>query len=173
MAALVALTLPGSGAGGGHKDRDKHATGFKTSQPAMITPVAPGVAVNPIINVGESVGGYTFDSIPDGISLAALHGGNKHKLKEHGGHQVALWLNHELSLVPFPIRTPPALTESDEKNAELSELILDREGAGVLSGRFVIPSSANYQRFCSNFLATKKQGFEFRWCSPMRRHPTS
>jgi hypothetical protein len=161
VAALVALTLPASGAGGGHKGRDKHATGFKTSQPAMITPVAPGVAVEPIINVGESVGGYTFDSIPDGISLAALHGGQNHKLKEHGGHDVALWVNHELSLVPFPIRTPPALTESDEKNAELSELILDGDSGGVLSGRFVIPSSANYQRFCSNFLATKKHGFEF------------
>ena len=63
--------------------------------------------------------------------------------------------------MPFPIRTPPLLTESDERNAELSEIVLDGDSGGVLSGRFVIPSSANYQRFCSNFLATKKHGFEF------------
>jgi uncharacterized protein DUF839 len=155
VAALVALTLPASGVGGGDKGKgkSKHAAGFKTSQPAMLTPLAPGSSVEPIINVGETLpSGYTFESIPDGISLARLHG--------QGKHDVAVWVNHETSLVPFPIRVPPLLTESDEKNAELSELLLGRKSAGVLAGRLAIPSSANYQRFCSNFLAGKKQGFE-------------
>ena len=66
LATLVALTLPATGAGG------RGPSGFKTSQPPMLTPVASGVEVDPIINVGESVGGYTFDSIPDGIALARV-----------------------------------------------------------------------------------------------------
>jgi hypothetical protein len=37
--------------------------------------------------------------------------------------------------------------------------VLDRDG-GILDGEFVIPSSANYQRFCSNFMATREHGFD-------------
>ncbi len=42
----------------------------------------------------------------------------------------------------------------------MSRLVLGKHDASVLSGSYVIPSSANYQRFCSSFLATKKHGFE-------------
>jgi hypothetical protein len=167
VAALVALTLPASGVGGDHKGKDKgkHAAGlgFKTSQPAMLTPLAPGSSVEPVINVGETLpSGYTFESIPDGIALAAVRGrgGGRGHGRGWGPGGAVVWVNHETSLVPFPIRTPPLLTESDQKNAELSELLLDRGSATVLAGRLAIPSSANYQRFCSNFLAGKKHGFE-------------
>jgi hypothetical protein len=42
----------------------------------------------------------------------------------------------------------------------LSKLTLDRKTGGTLAGSYAIPSSANYQRFCSNFLVSKQQGFE-------------
>ena len=37
--------------------------------------------------------------------------------------------------------------------------MLNRETAGILSGEMAIKSAQNYQRFCSNFLATKANGF--------------
>ena len=44
----------------------------------------------------------------------------------------------------------------------VSHLILNQHSAGVLQGKYVIPSSANFQRFCSNFLAAAgaDNGFE-------------
>ena len=73
-----------------------------------------------------------------------------------------LFVNHETSKVPFPYNTaaPTAANgENDFDNAQVSRLILNQHSAGVLSGSFVIPSSLGYQRFCSNYLATAKEGF--------------
>jgi hypothetical protein len=81
-------------------------------------------------------------------------------VSRHKGHdglkggQVNIFVNHENSLVPFPA------TRSDFTNALLSKLTLNRKTGGTLAGSFVIPNSANYQRFCSNFLVSKKQGFK-------------
>jgi hypothetical protein len=116
--------------------------GFKTTQAAMLTPAFPDVTVEPIITVGETLAsGYMFESIPDGISLRRV------------GGDFEAYVNHETSLVPFPG------VLSDFTNAMVSRLVLNRKTGGVLSGEFVIPSSANYQRFCSNFLATREHGF--------------
>jgi hypothetical protein len=131
------------------------AAGFKTSQDAMLTPAA-GVSVEKIITVGETLPGtsYTFESIPDGI---ALH--------RHDNNRVDVYVNHETSTVPFPFTAPTPLNPvgtgfNDFTNAMLSRLSLNRETAGVLAGEYVIPSEANYHRFCSNFIATKEHGFE-------------
>jgi hypothetical protein len=130
--------------------------GFKTSQAAMLTPVAPGVTVEPILTVGETLPGssYMFDSIPDGIAL-----------QRHDNNRVEVFVNHETSTVPFPFTAPTPANPvgtgfNDFTNAMLSKLTLNRETAGVLAGEYVIPSEANYQRFCSNFVATKEHGFE-------------
>ena len=37
---------------------------------------------------------------------------------------------------------------------------MNQNSAGALDGSFVIPSSGGFQRFCSNFLATSKEGFD-------------
>jgi hypothetical protein len=117
--------------------------GVKTSRPAMLSGAAPGVRVRPILTVGERIGrNYVFDAIPDGISVLRR---NKARFN--------LYVNHETSLVPFPANL------SDMTNAMVSRLTLNRKTLGVLSGSYVVPSSANYQRFCSNFLATKVHGF--------------
>jgi hypothetical protein len=131
-----------------------HRTGFKTSQSSMITPVLPGWTAEPLITVGETLPGstYKFESIPDGISL---------RKGDHG--TVHAYVNHETSTVPFPFTPATPTTQgtgfNDFTNALMSKLTLSRSG-GVLAGKYAITSDMNYQRFCSNFLVSKKQGFE-------------
>ena len=63
--------------------------------------------------------------------------------------------------MPFPRARrdrgePVRLHERDGVAASRS----GKHDGGVPRAQMVIPSSANYQRFCSSFLATKKHGFE-------------
>jgi len=128
------------------------APGFKTAEDPMLTAVPGDVTVEALLTVGEDIPGtdYQFEAIPDGISVHIGDDG-----------QIELFVNHETSKVPFPFATnnPAANTgESDFDNAQVSKLTLDSEG-GFLSGEFVIDSSKGFQRFCSNYLATSKEGF--------------
>ena len=124
--------------------------GFTTSAPSLLTAVKAGVEVKPIISVGDTLpGGYVFESIPDGIAL-----------DKTTANQVNVYVNHETSLVPFPFTAPTGPGFNDFSNAMVSKLTLNRHTQGVLAGSYAIPSAANYQRFCSSFLATKKNGFE-------------
>ena len=128
--------------------------GFKTSQGPMIDPVATGASYEPIISVGDTLAdGYMFESIPDGISLAT-----------NGKGTVDLYVNHETSTVPFPYTFTAATGTgtgfNDFTNALVSKLRLHQKSGGVLSGSYAIESSLNFQRFCSNFLATEEQGFD-------------
>jgi hypothetical protein len=126
----------------------RHDRGFKTTQAAMLDPAVPGASVEPLITVGETLPGtdYRFESIPDGISLRKGH-----------GNTVEAYVNHETSTVPFPL-TPVRL--NDFTNSILSKLTLSRRSAGILDGEYAIPSEANFHRFCSNFLVSRKHGFE-------------
>ena len=79
-----------------------------------------------------------------------------------GQGRVDLYVNHETSKTPFPYnRAMPtaANSENDFDNSQVSHLILNQHSAGVLNGSFAIDSSLGYQRFCSNYLATEKEGF--------------
>lgn len=144
VAALAAAAAPASAANGG----------VRTSQAAMLTPGAAGITVTPLITVGEVVGddGYMFEAIPDGIAV-----------RTRGNGRVDVYVNHETSRVPFgynPTAPTEANSQNDFINSEVSQLLLNRQSAGVLTGKTVIGSSSNYQRFCSNFLATAAQGFD-------------
>jgi hypothetical protein len=148
LVVLLAVAITTGTAGAGDND-----AGFKTSQAAMLTGLAPVSSVTPIITVGETLpGGYRFESIPDGISL-----------DPNGKGTVDVYVNHETSLVPFPYN-PTAPTEANSQNdfdnAQLSRLRLNQHSASVLHGSMAIASAANYQRFCSNYLATAKEGFD-------------
>ena len=150
LAATVlaaAITVSGTGAAPAAVER-----GFTTEQPSMLTPVKPGTRITPLLTVGDELrSGYRFESIPDGISV---------RNRPRGRTQI--FVNHETGKVPFPYvpATPTeANGENDFDNSQLSRLTLDRRSAGVLSGSFAIPSRFGYQRFCSNFLATAKEGF--------------
>lgn len=130
-----------------------NTSGFLTSQASMMTPVMSGVTVTPLITVGDVLpGGFRFESIPDGVAV-----------QTRGQGRIDLFVNHETSKVPFPYNAaaPTAANgENDFDNAQVSHLILNQNSMGVLNGSFVIPSSAGYQRFCSNYLATSKEGFD-------------
>jgi hypothetical protein len=130
--------------------------GTKTSQDPMLTPVGAGITVEAIITVGETAGddGYIFEAIPDGISI-----------RNRGKDTVEVFVNHETSRVPFPYPLPPGVptaanAQNDFDNAQLSRLILNKQSAGVQTGKLVITSDENYQRFCSNYLATAAEGFD-------------
>ena len=124
--------------------------GFRTSVPSMLTPVKAGVTVEPIISVGDTLkDGYMFEAIPDGISVVG-----------HGQGRADVYVNHETSTVPFPFTPATGVGFNDFTNAMLSNLKINAQTHGVLEGSFVIPSEANYQRFCSNFLVSEEHGFE-------------
>jgi hypothetical protein len=144
---LLAVGIATGTAGAGDNN-----SGFQTSQAAMLTPLVAGSTVTPIITVGDTVRDYRFEAIPDGISL-----------DPNGSGTVDVYVNHETSLVPFPY-TPAAPTEANSQNdfvnSELSRLRLNQHSAGILQAGLAIGSEANYQRFCSNYLATAKEGFD-------------
>jgi hypothetical protein len=128
-------------------------SGFRTSQPSMLDPATPGVQVTPLMTVGDRLSsGFRFEAIPDGISL-----------RTRGKGRVDLFVNHETGKAPFPfVRANPNETngENDFDNSQVSRLKLNQHSAGVLGGSFAIDSSSGYQRFCSNYLATSKEGFD-------------
>jgi hypothetical protein len=146
--ALLAMATVISGSGA-----VSASPGFKTAQPSMLIPIKAGITVTPLLTVGDDVGTYQFEAIPDGISVRPIAGG-----------LVELYVNHETSKVPFPYNPglwtqDPGESQSDFDNAQVSKLILDAATADTLSGSYVIPSSGGFQRFCSNYLATSKEGF--------------
>jgi hypothetical protein len=145
-AAVIAAAVTTAGLAGDNN------SGFKTAQPSMLTAVGAGVQVQPLLTVGDTLSsGYRYEAIPDGISL-----------RTRGQGRVDLYVNHETSKVPFPYNTanPTAANgENDFDNAQVSNLILNQHSAGVLNGSFAIDSSSGYQRFCSNYLATTREGF--------------
>ena len=128
-------------------------SGFKTGQSSMLTPVMSDVEVTPLLTVGDLLpSGFRFEAIPDGIAV-----------RTRGQGRVDVFVNHETSKAPFPYVMPgptAATGENDFDNTQVSRLILNQHSAGVLNGSFVIDSSAGYQRFCSSYLATAKEGFD-------------
>lgn len=124
---VLVFTFPAAGAA-------TEAT-FVTSSPAMLTGVG-NVAVRPLVTVGDILpGGLKFEGIPDGIAI-----------NPSGGARFDIYVNHELSTVPFGGVVDPI-------NSTVDRLTLRRGSGQVLSAEVVIPSSLNYQRFCSNFFA--------------------
>jgi hypothetical protein len=127
------------------------APGFFTAQPSMLTLRTPGSSALPIISVGDTLpDGYRFEAIPDGIGIAL-----------NGVGTVDVFVTHETSLVPFPytVTGATATGQSDFDNAQVSHLLLHKKSAGVMRGWMDIDSSANYQRFCSAFMADRQHGF--------------
>ena len=130
-------------------------SGFKTEQPAMLAPGAgapAGTEIKPIITVGDTIGDYLFEAIPDGISYW-----------QSGKNEATVLVNHETSTVPFPyVAAAPTTANSFNAftNSELSKLVI-RRGGQILSAEKVIDTWDGYHRFCSNFLAMS-DGFEDR-----------
>jgi hypothetical protein len=143
LLVLLGVVLTAGIAGAGDND-----SGIKTEQAPMLR--ASG-SVTPIITAGETVKGIRFESLPDGISVYP-----------RGAGAVDVYVNHETSTVPFPY-TPgagPDLNQNDFDNAQVSRWRLNQHSGGVLNAAWAITSDLNFQRFCSNYLATAKEGFD-------------
>ncbi len=143
------------------------AAGYNTSQVPMLTlgPAAPlGSSIDALISVGETLpGGYRFEAIPDGVAF-----------RNRGQGRTDVYVNHETSTVPFPFSSPwpqnspppppivpvPEANQNDFDNSQLSHLIFSRQSGNILHGSMAIKSIENWQRFCSNFLATAVEGFD-------------
>jgi hypothetical protein len=150
LLALAALGAAALAATAAAAQSGANTAGFHTSVPSMLDG-RNGATTQPIISVGDTLpGGYTFESIPDGISFSNVNGNGT----------ADILVNHELSLVGFPLPTATAPGRIDFTNSMVSKLRLQQHSAGVLKGDVAIPSSANYQRFCSNFVVGPAQGFE-------------
>jgi hypothetical protein len=152
-AGAVAAAAVASVASGGPS-----AAGYNTAQAPMLSLGAgapAGSSIDAFISVGDTLpGGYTFESIPDGIAL-----------RTRGQGRTDVYVNHETSTVPFPFNPPfggasPEANANDFKNSEVSLLSFNQQSGGILHGSYAIKSLENYQRFCSNYLATAIEGFD-------------
>jgi hypothetical protein len=145
-AAVAAAALAGN-----------NPSGFKTDVDPMLTAGIdrPDVTIQKIISVGDTLpGGYMFNSIPDGVSI-----------NPRGNGRLDVFVNHETSTVPFPVPlsgqpTIEQTAQNDYDDSSLSVLALNQHSKGVLHGWTPITGEENWQRFCSNYLATEKEGFD-------------
>ncbi|HSL76742.1 MAG TPA: hypothetical protein VK867_07350 [Candidatus Limnocylindrales bacterium] len=125
--------------------------GYLTGQDEMLTPVAANARAHALITVGEVVGDYRFEAIPDGIAV-----------RRGAGSTVEVFVNHETSRVAFPYVAAgptPSNSLNDFDNSQLSRLVLSRHDGAVLDAELAITSDDRFHRFCSNFLATREHGF--------------
>ena len=135
------------------------ASGYNTTQAPMVTllPDAPASSsADAIISVGDTIGGYTFESIPDGVAVLP-----------RGNGRADIFVNHETSTVPFPYNAPfggigaaGEANQNDFANSELSLLEMKDHKVEINKASKAIASLENYQRFCSNYLATAVEGFK-------------
>jgi hypothetical protein len=135
--------------------------GYNTAQAPMVTYATNPTSAAPasstadaIISVGDTIGGYLFESIPDGVAILA-----------RGNGRADVYVNHETSTVPFPYNPPfggptPEANQNDFVNSELSLLTFTGHKIEINKASKAISSLENYQRFCSNFLATAIEGFK-------------
>jgi hypothetical protein len=147
------------------------AAGYNTTQAAMVSfstnPAsgAPaGSTADALISVGDTIGGYTFESIPDGVSIYP-----------RGNGRVDVYVNHETSTVPFPFASPwpqnapppappgtpvPEANQNDFTNSEVSLLEMKPKKAEINKASKAISTVQNFHRFCANFIATAAEGFK-------------
>ena len=123
---------------------------FLTDKDPFITldsGLPPGSFVKAIISSGDTIGGFRFQGIPDGIGLAPTS-------SRHYKHRrtVDVLVAHEETTVPF-------FGSADFQNASVSQLTLDLRTGAVLDARVVVPASAGYLRFCSASMAGPAEGF--------------
>src|ERR687887_1373246 len=111
VAGALALMVPGSAT-------PANDPGFKTAKPPYLVPMAPGVAVDPIISTGDIVGGYQMSGIPDGLGAY-----------KDNGDTLQVLMNHELGR-SFPA-VPPGV------DARISKLTINRATDGVLDARYL------------------------------------
>lgn len=129
IGASTVLLVGGAGASHG-------GPGFDTSDPPYLVATASGVLVDPILSVGDTVGGYQMSGIPDGLGAYE---------SDDGRGEFVVVMNHELGR-SFP-NTPPGV------DARISRLELDRATRTVHAGEYLFTGQEGFERFCSATLA--------------------
>jgi hypothetical protein len=146
-ALLLTLALPVASFGGGG--------GYQTPSPSMMVPInSSGAAFTALINSGESPFGILFEGLPDGIGVVPGPGATP--------TYVDLYVNHEQSHVPFGLVTNPAGTAvfadgtglSDPHDSSVTRVRVDLATKSIIETEVVLPSSAGFIRFCSNFVVS-------------------
>ncbi len=121
---------------------------FLTGEDPMITNLSGG-SVKAIITVGDQLGSYLFEAIPDGIAVLA-----------RDSRSVDVFINHETSTVPFPYSTSsPSGNTNDFSDSLVSALRINRNTANVTRAKYIINYGDDYHRLCSSFLASRIHGF--------------
>ena len=120
---------------------------FLTPQPPAIT-LDPGVpsgsSVLAILSSGETINGFTFQGIPDGIGLAPANDGS-------GG--VDVFVNHEETTVPF-------FGSADFQDSSDSRVTLNLSTGAVTTASVALPASEGFLRFCSASMAGPAEGLD-------------
>jgi hypothetical protein len=119
---------------------------FLTSEPPFVT-LDPGVpsgsTVQAIISSGETVGGFLFEGLPDGIGLAP----------SSDASAVDVFVSHEQTTVPF-------FGVADFQDASVSRLTLNLSTGAVITASVAISPNAGFLRFCSASMAGPAEGFD-------------
>ncbi len=127
-------------------DRD----GFLTSNDAYITiadGLPAGASAVPIISVGDEIGDFLFEGIPDGVGIRP--GPDQ--------HSIDVYVAHEQTIIPFR-------SARDFQSASVSKLTLSTKrgpGFGSISAASVaIGPEEGFQRFCSAFMGGPADGLD-------------
>lgn len=122
---------------------------FITDEDAMMWNLAGG-SVEAIVTVGDELGSFMFDAIPDGISVMSW-----------GSYSVKVFINHETSTVPFPYSTSsPGGNLNDFTDSLVSKLRINRSTHRITDARYILDDGDDIHRLCSNFLAMSVHGFD-------------
>lgn len=129
---------------------DAKGKDFLTTKDAYISiadGLPRGAKATPIISVGEELGDFMFEGIPDGVGIRP--GPSKHTMD--------VYVAHEQTLVPFR-------DERDFQSASVSKLTMSTKGGpsqGSISDASVaIGPEAGFQRFCSASMAGPDEGLD-------------
>jgi len=124
--------------------------GFLTSNEPYITiadGLPSGASATAIISVGDEIGDFMFEGIPDGVGIRP--GPDKHSMD--------VYVAHEQTLVPFR-------NERDFQSASVSKLTMSTKagpGQGSISAASVaIGPEEGFQRFCSASMAGPDEGLD-------------
>lgn len=124
--------------------------GFKTAKPPYLVPTAAGVQVDPILSVGDVVGGgpqhlppYQMSGIPDGLGAYKKKSDRSwYWFHTRGsGHTGVVVMNHELGR-SFP-NNPPGV------DSRISRLEIDTRNRSVHRAEYLFTGLEGYERFCS------------------------
>ncbi|MGH2657625.1 MAG: hypothetical protein ACRDIZ_13190 [Actinomycetota bacterium] len=100
-----------------------------------------------VICSGDTLGGFEFPGIPDGIGIAP--GADESTIN--------VFVNHEESDVPFPATGVNA--QADFQDSSVSKVTLDAGTGELLAAEVALPASAGFMRLCSSFMAGPDEGF--------------